>query len=267
MPATHCLPSGALGTSELPVPNVSAANLTTYTPSGSKRGVVVLLHGLNIVGVNIPIVPTGAMLTLAGTLQTDGWVVINPTFSEDLYSGALPTTGLYNDINADTGHGSRYLTNMLAWWDHVVAYINQRYGNWPIVPFGLSWGAWHAYQIAKNKQSTIIGYGGHVGVTVLSGVASALTTPVDFTGLNTTGLDLASTALNAVTKPGMIGWGTADTVVGSTNLSALYTAAHNAGQPVTSNATGDTHQITGTDATTYQSWFTSTIDPLAPASF
>jgi dienelactone hydrolase len=263
---THCLTSGALGSNELPCPGINGVNNKELIPAGSKRGVVVLMHGLDIVRIDPPYTLSGAFLTFAQGLQTDGWVVIVPPFPEDLFD-SLPTQGLWNDVNADAGHGSRYLATTLHWWDHIIAYIQTKWGNWPVVPFGLSWGGWHAHAVAKNKLSTIKAFGTHEAVTTLSAVPLSFTTPVNFTSISTAGLDTAATDLNAVNVPGIIGWGTNDTVVGSSALSTLRSTAAAAGAPITSNATTDTHGWVAGDTTTYTSWFTGTVDPLCPAVF
>lgn len=268
---THCLPSGALGASELPVPNVSAATMSLMVPAGSKRGVVVLLHGLSSAIASTPyaIVDQGGILpvkflTFATALVADGWIVAYPVYAEDVAPG-VPCLALQADISADAGHGARYLAQMLHWWDHVVAWVQATYGAWPIVPFGMSWGGWHALQIAANRSSTIVAYGAHAPVALLSGLSTAFSTPADFTAVNTTGLDTTAAMLNAVAVPGILGWGTSDSAVGFTNQQAIYTAAHAAGAPITSNATADNHELLSADVTTYTAWFTATVDPLAPA--
>src|SRR5262249_51409336 len=156
-------------------------------------------------------------------LFNDGWVVIQPQYAENLSPG-LPQSAIYTDVSNDTGHGARYLAQTLHWWDHIVAWIKTTYGNWPIVVFGFSWGGLKAFQIAANRTSTITAYASHHAATVLSSIPSAVTSPADFTGISTAGLDTTSTMLNSVTVPGAIGWGTSDTVVGFTNIQAIYNA-------------------------------------------
>lgn len=276
MPNTHCLPGGVLGTGELPVPNVSRALMSVLEPSpGSRRGVVVMLHGLTLQIVDsVPVyIDVGGFtpikwLTLANALVADGWVVIQPQYADNMYVG-LPQVGLFGDVSNDAGHGSRYLAQTLHWWDHVVAWIKANYGNWPIVPFGFSWGGWHAFQIAANRTSTIIAYATHHAATVLSAVPAAVTSPVDFTAISTAGLDTTSTMLNAVTIPGAIAWGTGDAVVGFTAIKAIYDTAVAIPQPVVSNATATGHTLEVTDVAFYTDattgWFHTTVDPLAPA--
>lgn len=267
---THCLPSGVLGTGELPVPNVSAANMSSLTPSvGSRRGVVVMLHGMTIkVADTVPIfgdlggVQPILWLSLANALVADGWVVIQPQFADNFYPGA-PPAGLFGDVSNDAGHGSRYLAQTLHWWDHVVSWIASNYGVWPIVPLGFSWGGWHSLQIAAGRPSTITAYVAHHPATVLSAVPAAVTTPTDFTGISTAGLDATSTMVNAVAAPGLIGWGTLDPVVGFAAIQAIYDTAHAAGAPVTSNAQATGHTLQTVDNTAITGWFTSVVDPIA----
>jgi len=271
---THCLPNGSLGVDELPIPNIKS-NLTTMTPVGLKRGVVVLMHGMLTNTTHtipltlengLPFLPV-RILALANDLVSNGWVVLYPIYQEDLYVG-IPSQGVYNDINSDTGNGARYLNNLFTWWDHMVVYIRQTYGSWPIVPMGVSWGGYRTIQVAANRTSTIAAYATHVPPTVLSQASPAWTPPVNFGLINTSGLNIASNRLNSVTsKPGIIGWGTADSAVGFTNIQALYNTALAAGCPVTSNPRTTDHILDATDVTTYINWFQSTVHPLAPAVY
>lgn len=270
---THCLPSGSLGSGELPVPNVAATLMSVAAPApGSRRGVVVLIQGFQFsIGSSVPsVVDVGGiqpinLLSLRTALVSDGWVVVCPQIAQNLYVG-LPQVGLGNDVSADAAHGARFVAQVLHWWDHIVDWIKDTYGNWPIVPLGFSWGGWHVFQIAANRSVDITAYVSHHAATVLSALSPVISTPVDFTAINTTGLDTTSTMLNAVTKPGLIGWGTADPVVGDSAIQAIYNAANGAGRPVTSNGTATGHTLNNTDITTITGWFTSTVDPLAPAN-
>ena len=268
------------------MPVASLTNKTTVlTPaSGLRRGVVVFIHGLGggtPPAIPIPIVdiPTGIlpqyMLTLANSLTADGWVVIQPPYSDDFHVVSNPQ-GVYNDVNSDAGHGSQYLTQTLHWWDHVIAYIKATYGNWPVTMIGWSWGGWHALQIAANRMSTLTAYVVHHPVTILSNLA--VNYPPDFrTGINTTGLDAGAHILDAVTIPGNIGWGTTDGVVGYnllgtggtpvSNTTDIYNNAVAASRPVTSNPQSGSHTFTTTDAGVYAAWFTSTVDPLCPKTY
>jgi dienelactone hydrolase len=162
---THCLPKGTLGTGELPVMQVPSGG-NVAIPTGAKRGVVVLLHGISLtVGTPypLPLVDDAAdlMLSFSNDLVNDGWVVVYPGELGDSYLTSQDA-GVRADLSADTGNGTRLLANTLHWWDHVVLWIQSNFGNWP---FGISWGGWQALQIARNKTSTIIAYGGNVPVS------------------------------------------------------------------------------------------------------
>jgi dienelactone hydrolase len=276
MPDTHCLPTGSLGTSQSNVPQVPAG-ATVLTPSGSKRGVVVLLHGLGQLGSPSVLPPvlqnfTGPwdFLTLADDLQTDSWIVLFATQVGDAMDVASQTQAVYNDVTNDTGNGSRLLATTLAWWDHVVLWVKATYGDWPIVVVGGSWGGWHALQLAINRAATLTAYCAHHPASVLSDLNPSVVSP-SFASVNTTGLNVGATALNNVSIPGLLGWGTSDNVVGAspwtsdTLTPAIYSAASGAGAPVTSNSQAEAHVMGSADVTVITGWFTSTVDPLAPA--
>jgi hypothetical protein len=275
---THCLPSGALGTSEIPVCNVDTGNTTIYLPTGgignSKiRGIVVSMHGLPTTNQPIPPVVSADVQQTAfdsygasfrTMLVNDGWAYLCVPYPEDFYVG-VGSQAIYNDISSDSGHGSRYLAMTLHWWDHVVNFIHTTYGNWPIVATGESWGGWHTLQVAAGRQSTIVGYSADVPATIISNANTAFTTPVNFSLINTTGADITTTQLNTVTVPGIVTYGTNDEAVGYnsagtggtpiSNTDAMLTNAAAAGAPITRNATADFHEFTNADSGT---WFTPT---------
>lgn len=269
--STHCLPNGALAAHELPVPNISYGSVWSSIPTGLKRGVVVFMHGMAM--RELPVIPpvvadVGGIFpsyigSFAFSLVTDGWVVIQPCYPEDLQPG-YPVQAIYDDVANDTGKGARHLATTLRWWDHILEYVHRRWGNWPVVPFGFSWGGWHAMQVAKQRQADILAYGAHIPVVTLSALSSAWSSPVDFTATDTSGLDIGAHGLDAVTKPGMIGWHTSDSAVGYTLAQAVYTNALAAGAPVSSRSEATEHLVSTGDVTAFMSWFTGTVDPLAP---
>ena len=168
MPNTHCLPSGSLGTGELPVPNVpgfGSSFSTVLIPGGAKRGVVPLFHGLGsrppFADISGP--PPTLYNTLATDLVADGWVVIWVEQLGDDYISDQPS-GVINDLTNDTGHGSRMLTNQGHLIDHTNNYIQKTFGSWPVVPFGISYGGWDSLAWATTRTATITAYGGHVPV-------------------------------------------------------------------------------------------------------
>jgi hypothetical protein len=214
-------------------------------------------------------------LGLSNALVADGWATIYPALVGDVRS-AGQAASIESDWATDpSGTGAHYVELVLAWWDHVVSYARRTIGyNCPIVPIGFSLGAWHALQVAINKASTIVAYAAaHPALQwepIFNQAAGSLSS-----------LDLASSALNGVTIPGWLGWGTADTTVdpahsGDTFTPAMYAAALAAGAPVTPNCNGtcassggtpEVHIFTSTDRACITSWMTATVDPLCPKVF
>jgi hypothetical protein len=227
----HC--DTILGNDELSVPNVSQATVSTVhatTGVGSRRGVVVLAHGLQVQPnptIPFPINNTGTVgflsdyLTFANDLAGDGWEVIQPLYQEDLYNGPC-AQGIYNDVANDPGFGARYLASTLEWWDHVVTYVHNTYGpNWPITIHGFSEGAWKSLVVAIHKTSTLAAYSVHCPLTHWANVNNAYTPGSNFGLLNWKGMAIGATDLNAVAIPGGIGWGTSDTAVGFEGTSTV----------------------------------------------
>lgn len=138
-----------------------------------------------------------------------------------------------------------------------------------------------ALQVAINRTSTILAYGAHHPVSVLSKLnVSDLAGNLFYNLPNgSAGMDVGSTALNAISINGYLGWGTLDGGLDYPNSGdlltpAIWTAANGAGQPVkpncnasgnSSGGTPEAHVMQGPDITIITGWFTSTIDPLAPA--
>ena len=285
MPNTHCLPSGSLGTGEVGVPIVPG-NASILTPSGSKRGIAVFCHGMGTTPLALPPVNTGGFLTLANDLKADGWIVLYAIEPGDGYlngQAAAVNNDLFNDSGG--GDGARHQACILHWWDHVVNWINLTYGNWPTVIVGYSWGGMHALSVAIKRTSTIMAYVGHHPVSnpsLLNPSVGGFT----WSMLNTTGINVGASGLNALPNgqlgsvpPGLLGWGTIDTIIdypqsGDLLTPAIYSAANGASQPVSPNCNGtgnssggtpEAHVMTAADISIITGWFTSTVDPLAPA--
>jgi hypothetical protein len=279
---SHCMPTGSLGTNEIAVCNVGPNTTLTYTPSGGLgigniRGVFAYMTGL----------PVGILTLEGGTatasapsyitnLNNDGWIVMQVYYPEH-YTGIVGASAIWNDVNSDSGNGSRYLNNtLLHWWDHVVEYIHTTYGpNIPILPHGGSWGGYHTIQIASYKTSTIIAYAAGIPATILSNASPAYTSPANYGTLpsGTGGLDVTQTALNSVNIPGIVMFGTQDAGVGwaypglgtlspsggvpsnayvSLGQPYSYTDimiqnAQTAGMPVTRNQTPNIHDFSNDD--------------------
>lgn len=161
---THCLVNDPVGTGELRANTSFPGGGAVVLPTGGKRGIVTLLHGLN--GSTAPPLPLTdgpslLYLTLANGLAADGWVVIFPVELGDTYGAAGQIAGVGADFFNDTGHGSRLLRNTLNWWDGALISMNGLFAGsaaWPQVPVGVSWGGWHALQLAIGRTSTIAAY-------------------------------------------------------------------------------------------------------------
>jgi hypothetical protein len=226
VPDTHCEPSGSLGTDELAVPNLTASTITTVTPSAgfgvnAIRGVVVLCHfGFGAPPISAyPIPLTNAIglneqLTFANQLAADGWVVLYPSYQED-WSPLIPLQAVYNDVANDSGFGSRYLASTLHWWNHVIRFIQTTYPpGFPVVTFGFSEGAYRSMLMAAQFPGQLIAAGGHCPVTLWETPSLTYSGSISFGLLNWSGLDLGPTALNGVTIPMIIGYGTSDNAIG-----------------------------------------------------
>ena len=220
--ATHCLPNGYLGTNELAVPNISAATMTAYNPvSGLRRGVIVYHHGLLFTTQSTPY-PAGNQFvdaysgfgstfekTLMANLAYDGWVVLVVPAAEDNYP-AIPANGVQADVLADSANGLRYQNSTLHTWDHVYQYIQQTYGNWPIIAAGTSLGGWRSTTIAQYRPQQIVGSFSHQPVSVFENANNYAT---GFSALNFSGMDDSATELNNVSGPTLVGYSNNDTAV------------------------------------------------------
>lgn len=253
MVTTHCDPAGSVNpptTCKPAGPNFGNGVAAT----GTLKGVAVWLHGGNIStaapSFPVPLADTGGLLpvralTLANTIAATGWQWVNPVQPGDGFSPGGGIQIIYNDINGDTGHGSRLIATIGEWWDHVVWWIQKNISaSVPIVPVGLSWGGFLAMHIAISRTSTIGGYVATHPASILTKTNPSFTSPVTFSNTTTTGADIGSTALNGVTSiPGMLGWGSADVATdypngGDSLTPAIYTAASGAGAPVSPNCDG-----------------------------
>lgn len=292
MPNTHCLPSGSLGTSELPTPQISTKNTSIKMPTSTPyRGVVVMLHGLN--GnhdypwpIPFPIADVGGgfpsyQYSFFNWLSGDGWIVIQPPYVGDFYK-TPPINGMKADINADAGKGIRFKGTILHWWDHLVEFVNQQFGKkMPIIPFGFSFGGFNILTVVQNRWNVspqMIAYVAHASATVITYIPSAILG----TGLtDSSGCDIGQHALDAVTIPGVICYGTSDAIIGwgvpgqgtcpssgytlpFNNVDMIIVNAQAAGRPVSRFQTTDTHSFQSGDVALYTDWFTNVVDPLAP---
>lgn len=275
---THCDPTGAgPAAHQLGVPGVPG--LGSVQVPATVDGIAVMLHGLFTATPTIPITPadTGGILpnyfgTWAADLLADNWVVLEPSHPEDGWAAGPPLGGLWDDVSNDATFGARYLNTVLLWWDHIIGYCGQRWPGKKIALFGFSMGGWMGFQIAANRQSTVLGGVVHCPATIWSNANPAFTPPDNFGTLTTTGMDAGATILNSCTKPLMVSYGTADAAVGYdaagtggtpvSNTDAIITNAVAAGRPITRNATTDNHELLSADVTTFMSYVTGTLDPL-----
>jgi hypothetical protein len=247
------------------VPNISGAQLTTFNPpggAGTRRGVIVFFHGLQITqtATPLPFPVTDAFSAFAAVMYAswcqnmanDGWIVLAVPYQEDAYPG-YPSVGLYGDVSNDSTDGARYVASTLHTWDHTVAYIQQTYGsNFPIGVAGHSEGAWKAILIAQNRASTIDFFMAHQPVTVWSNAPSTYTPGENFGLLNTSGMDLSAAALSALpsTLKGIVGYGTTDTAVwyGGDSTVATITGGPAIGSVTSFTVSGGSTLFTGSPA-------------------
>jgi hypothetical protein len=252
-------------------------------------------------------------------LLNDGWAIVSYTYPEaaaPMFGYPLngkggngssntpaPSQALWRDISTDTGFGKRYLTTTTQMYKHVVDFCNGLLNpvvggvvNYakpvPIVPWGFSWGGYHALQFAAQMWQYIVGYAAHCPATVLSWTGSVNNDWVynpSFNGTNTSGLDLHQHSLDDLGTswltgdliPGMATYGTSDDAVGwgipgegtapletygshpFSNLDLMIVNALAAGQPIMRNQTNDNHVYTWSDAGS----FYTTTGPTALSSF
>lgn len=265
---THCLTTGALAAHELSVPTVSDGVTTRYAASGGlARGVVIIVPGMTAENVTFPptVVDVGGILptkfaTFSNDLAAEGWHVVHVVTPGYFVWPTTMKDAVYDDVSNDSSeHGGRHLRTTLHWWDHVIAYVNATYGaTIPKVGFGMSWGGWHMLQIAKNAPTTVAAVGAHEFVVRMSQISTALTTPLDFSTIDTTGVDAPTTALNAfLGKPVYLSWHPDGTLINETDCANVNSAASGAGVSLTTqnSGTGD-HAFNATDETNAMSWFT-----------
>lgn len=301
-PDTHCLPSGSLGTGELPVNSLTLSNINVSDPGvGNRRGIVVFQHGLlefDGFGFPIPIPNTTVAPGLSAQIGdfvtavvAAGWISWYPPNQEDFYSPpASPGAGVLNDVVNDTGHGTRYLNSTIRWYTHLRALACKAYNitdaQLVVVLAGWSWGATRSLWLAANHVPGIAGFISHEPACLPEN-AQVAAVP-GWNAANWSGLDLPSTyltAANAVSTvvPGIIGYGTLDQIVGyqnpggslpTNNTDAILTACASGGMTqITRNAVTETHEFTGipqgagNDAATYAAWIVSQINPTHPVSF
>lgn len=222
---SHCIPDngGVLGTNQIPIPNIGDANVHAIIPSGSKRGVVVSMHGLSVGPVAVPpgapidtysIVGNSLEGTFAGTMVTAGWVFLNVLYPED-WSDVIGAQRIFNDIASDPSPlpGARYFQTIGLWWDHVADYVHKKYPGCPIIAYGGSWGGMHTLTVASTRGASLAGFMANIPACILENANPAYSDNL-FGAQLSPGLELPVTCLDQWQGPGLINYGTADYAVG-----------------------------------------------------
>jgi hypothetical protein len=272
MPNTHCMPSGSLGTAQLNVPSFPGPSGSVLLPSGSKRGVVVLMHGMLTFAAAYPYVlqdVSGVLpelyQTLATNLQGDGWVVIWPTLVGDDYASVCQRDGILGDLTNDAGNGSRFGSSVWSlWWDHALGFISSNFPGCPIVPFGVSTGGLQAYLVAIHRTPTIAAYGAHIPNLLMWAVqrvgANFDVSPTTWSlasGMN--GLTLPQSTVTCTTSTtGAPSSGCLVVVASPNNQIIRYTGT--SGSTFTGCTGGDSTSTMATGGTVSQSTFSQGLD-------
>ena len=256
---THCLPTGALGTGEIPVCNVGRASVSINRPGGLVRGVVVSMHGLSVSPAVTPQPLPTANITipafndysfqLMNSLTADHWIYMPVNMPEDFWSlQGGGSRAIFEDINLDAGNGSRFLAATLHWWDHIVDYININIAaGIPIIALGGSGGGWHTIKIASNRQTTLGGYACYIPACIFPNISPLFLPGIPFNTIDCDGMEISTHDLDAVTIPGLISYGTNDEVVG---WAAQNVASGSSGVSVSSfTGSGSLHITTTTGIT------------------
>lgn len=269
--ATHDNPSGSSrATNQLWVPGVPGYG-GVQVPS-TVDGVVVMLHsGVTV----IPVVPSllayqvlaPGLYALANNLVAANWAVLWPSYPEEGQGNVVPIQALINDLeSATSSSGQQLATTTGNWWDDVLTCCGRRWPGKKIAVAGWSEGAFMALKTAALRPGQVIGGIAHEPATIWGNVVDA---PFNFTGVSSPNYDLSATALDAVTEPFLVGYGTNDMTVGYSSAGTGGTPVSNtqamiaaAGANISANSTADTHEMTGTDVTTYTDYFASTLAPL-----
>jgi pimeloyl-ACP methyl ester carboxylesterase len=155
---THCLPTGSLGAGQIPCPNFPGPSRVLNVTSGSRRGVLVMLHGLGgSLQYPYPLSDiTGFVntlyLTLAQDLQAEGWVVVFADEPGDA-SGLGQEGAVSADFANDAGHGSRVAATTGWLGTHAGLSLAKNYPGVPAGLLGISWGGFNALQMLSQFPS------------------------------------------------------------------------------------------------------------------
>lgn len=244
MPVTHCVPAGTpLASNQIGVPNgfgdIQFDDSSHASVGGkTRRGRILMLSGIGGSTQANPFwnPPPGALPTgntLRASLNADGWQTVQLNNVPHLCGGNEQT--LCNDISGDASHGTRLVNTHMLYHDHCMQWCNLNHGGaMPTFVVGMSWGAWLAVQLAINRATgpfAILGAYAHCPVNAFLSINPVVavfdqTTPINNTGINYTGCNLSTTALNAITTLCRVTWGNTDGfVTGGNGTSAPPTDA------------------------------------------
>jgi hypothetical protein len=129
---------------------------------------------------------------------------------------------MQQDVANDSGYGARYQASTLHTWDHVYQYVQQTYGNWPIIMGGNSMGGWRATTIAQARPQQLVGIFSHQPASVFETVSSAYVGST-FATTNWSGMDDIATELNSISCPALVGYSPNDSAATAGGNSVVAT--------------------------------------------
>lgn len=256
---SHC-PSDRAGTmldGQFAPNHVGAATVTTSDVpqgAGNRRGVVCWLHGTQAsdqpMPMPVPQIIVGFFQSMQTACNNDGWVFDYPAH---LFSWSVDGIGalgnFYNAVNTDPAHGQLCINAYLAWWDHYLDYVLDRYGsNVPILVGGHSFGAFVSALICFNRANTIVGAIMHQLPTLWASIAGgSFVSPsgtLNMTIPNWSAVNIGVHAFDSVTVPTIMGYAENDGITGwnlagtpnstpADNKDAIITSAQAANSPMT----------------------------------
>ena len=211
--STHCYPNGPPTPGQLVVPNVPGFG-TLVDPGGTnRRGVVVSMHGLSqkIYAAGTPdgcSPPTADIAYFDYSysydtwLNSNGWIRLYAAYPEDA-SPVVPGQALINDAVTvpGGGNGARILDTYLKWWDHIVSWIHNKWGQVPIVVSGGSHGGWMSMAVAAYRASSLTGAVMYCPATIWQIVSSGWVPSADFNHTDMSGMELPVGCLNGSQIP------------------------------------------------------------------
>lgn len=207
----------------IPVPTANTPNVNVAGDpgAGNRRGLVLFCHqSINsdqIIPLTVPSSTNGFIsvqqfAAAAAAQSGGGWVTWYPAQPVDYSKTSIGySQSMANMVASDSLFGGRLVTVYGRWLAKLRARAAVFYSLAsppPTILVGFSLGAWVAAQIAINNASSIIGYACHALPTEWNQLYQSPVTGgpgVPFQGLNCSGINLGTTALSAMTIPGIIG--------------------------------------------------------------